>query len=83
MTEVFGLHDRRAVEVFAYYCGPDAKDPLHAHFKATADHWIPISALDDDAAARASPRTGSRFWWISTATPARRGWGWWRAGRRR
>lgn len=58
MTEVFALHDRRTVEVFAYYCGPDAKDPLHAHFKATSDHFTPISALDDDAAARRIAQDG-------------------------
>ncbi len=38
--------------MFAYYCGLDAKDPLHANFKATADHWVPIGNLDDAAAAR-------------------------------
>lgn len=52
MTEVFGLHDRGRVEVYAYYCGPEAKDSLHEHFKATADHWTSISDLDDAAAAR-------------------------------
>ncbi len=52
MTEVLGLHDRTKVEVFAYYCGPEAKDPLHANFQATSDHWIPITGLDDAAAAR-------------------------------
>jgi predicted O-linked N-acetylglucosamine transferase (SPINDLY family) len=51
MTDVLGLHDRQNVEVFAYYCGPEARDPLHAHFQATTDHWIPISHLDDAAAA--------------------------------
>jgi predicted O-linked N-acetylglucosamine transferase (SPINDLY family) len=54
MAEVFGLHDRSRVEVFAYYCGTDTKtdDPLHARFKASADHWIPISQLDDATAAK-------------------------------
>ncbi|HEX3850153.1 MAG TPA: hypothetical protein VHW01_04255 [Polyangiaceae bacterium] len=52
MTEVFGLHDREKVEVFAYYCGPEAKDPLHQHFKSTADHFTSITSLDDAAAAR-------------------------------
>ncbi len=52
MTEVFALHDRTKVEVFAYYCGPDANDPLHEHFKSTAEHWIDISHMDDAAAAR-------------------------------
>jgi predicted O-linked N-acetylglucosamine transferase (SPINDLY family) len=52
MTEVFGLHDREKLEVFAYYCGPEAKDPLHQHFKSTADHFTSITSLDDAAAAR-------------------------------
>ncbi|MEO6603202.1 MAG: glycosyl transferase, partial [Polyangiaceae bacterium] len=52
MTEVFGLHDRERVEVFAYYCGPDSKDPLHQHFKATAHHFTSITQLDDSEAAR-------------------------------
>jgi predicted O-linked N-acetylglucosamine transferase (SPINDLY family) len=52
MTEVFALHDRQKVEVFAYYCGPEAKDPLHQHFRATAHHFSSIASLDDAAAAR-------------------------------
>jgi len=51
MTEVFALHDRTEVEVFAYYCGPPARDPLHEHFKLTVEHWLDISQLDDDEAA--------------------------------
>jgi predicted O-linked N-acetylglucosamine transferase (SPINDLY family) len=52
MAEVFGLHDRSQVETFAYYCGPESKDSLHAHFRSTADHWRSIGSLDDAAAAR-------------------------------
>jgi predicted O-linked N-acetylglucosamine transferase (SPINDLY family) len=52
MTEVFQQHDRSKVEIFAYYCGPDSNDPLHRHFQATVDHWVPISHLDDEAAAK-------------------------------
>ncbi len=52
MAETFALHDRGAVEVFAYYCGVPASDPLHQSFKASADHWIDISGLDDATAAR-------------------------------
>jgi predicted O-linked N-acetylglucosamine transferase (SPINDLY family) len=53
MAEVFELHDREAVEIFAYDCGPVAsKDALQARFKASADHWLRISELDDAAAAR-------------------------------
>jgi predicted O-linked N-acetylglucosamine transferase (SPINDLY family) len=52
MTEVFGLHDRSQVEVYAYYCGIEATDALHENFKTTADHWTSISNLDDATAAR-------------------------------
>jgi predicted O-linked N-acetylglucosamine transferase (SPINDLY family) len=51
MTEVLALHDRRNVEVFAYYCGVPSTDPLHRHFQSTAHHFSSISALDDRAAA--------------------------------
>lgn len=51
MTEVFGLHDRSQVEVFAYYCGPASTDALHAHFRDTVDHFVSIGDLDDRAAA--------------------------------
>ena len=51
MTEVFALHDRKKVEVFAYYCGPEARDPLHQQFNATADHWTSITGMDDATAA--------------------------------
>ncbi len=52
MTEVFGLHDRAQVETFAYYCGPESKDPLHQHFRSTAHHFTSITHLDDVNAAR-------------------------------
>ena len=52
LAEVFGLHDRGEFEVFAYYCGPEATDPLHTSFKATADHWVSIRDMDDATAAR-------------------------------
>jgi len=52
MTEVLGLHDRSNVEVHVYYCGIEAQDPLHETFRSTADHWVPITTMDDAAAAR-------------------------------
>lgn len=52
VSEIFGLHNRGEVEVYAYYCGPESQDPLHVNFKATADHWIAIGNMDDAAAAR-------------------------------
>ena len=51
LTEVFGLHDRSKVEIFAYYCGPESHDPLHERFKGTFDHWVSINQMDDAAAA--------------------------------
>lgn len=58
MTEILGLHDRSQVEVYVYYCGIEAQDPLHEHFKQTADHWTSISHLDDAAAARTIAQDG-------------------------
>ncbi|HWK47079.1 MAG TPA: O-linked N-acetylglucosamine transferase [Stellaceae bacterium] len=54
MAEVFEVHDRSAVELFAYYCGPAAAadDPIQARVKAAVDHWVSVSDLDDAAAAR-------------------------------
>jgi predicted O-linked N-acetylglucosamine transferase (SPINDLY family) len=52
MTEVFSLHDRANVDVFAYYCGIDSSDAMHEHFKKTADHFVNISHLDDAAATQ-------------------------------
>jgi predicted O-linked N-acetylglucosamine transferase (SPINDLY family) len=51
-AEIYGLHDREAVEVFAYYCGPDLPDALQARIQGEVDHWVPISHLDDLAAAQ-------------------------------
>lgn len=52
LTEVFGLHDREAVKVNGYYCGPPSEDALHARFKASVDEWTSIGALSDEDAAR-------------------------------
>lgn len=51
-AELFELHDRNVVELFVYYCGPAADDPLHQRIKAASEHWIAISDMDDAAAAR-------------------------------
>jgi len=51
-AEIFELHDQGKVETFAYYCGPEATDPLNARIKAAVDHWVPISQMDDATAAR-------------------------------
>jgi len=52
MAEVFDLHDRSKVEVFAYYCGPKADDAMHRHYRESAGHWIDITAMSDAEAAQ-------------------------------
>jgi predicted O-linked N-acetylglucosamine transferase (SPINDLY family) len=52
LAEIFALHDRNAVEVFAYYCGPVSQDPMHNRFKSTAQHWVSVTEMDDATAAR-------------------------------
>jgi predicted O-linked N-acetylglucosamine transferase (SPINDLY family) len=52
MAELFELHNKDQVEIFAYYCGPDMPDALQARIQAAVDHWVPLDTLDDAAAAR-------------------------------
>jgi predicted O-linked N-acetylglucosamine transferase (SPINDLY family) len=52
MAELFEVHDRSKVEVFAYYCGPDPQGALNTRILAAVEHWVDINPLDDDAAAR-------------------------------
>jgi predicted O-linked N-acetylglucosamine transferase (SPINDLY family) len=51
MAEMFELHDRRNVEVFAYYCGPASNSALANRIKSAVEHWTDINPLSDDAAA--------------------------------
>ncbi len=51
-AELYGLHDREKVEVFLYYCGIPASDETRARIKDSAEHWIDISAMTDEAAAK-------------------------------
>ncbi len=50
MAGMFALHDREAVEVFAYFCGVPQEDATKARIRASVEHWRDIAALDDDAA---------------------------------
>ena len=52
MAELFELHDRRNVEIFAYYCGPKSNSALTNRIKAAVEHWVDIRDLSDDEAAR-------------------------------
>ena len=51
-AELFELHDRNRVEVFAYYCGVPREDAHKARFRRSADHWRDIAAIGDRDAAR-------------------------------
>ncbi|MGE4063262.1 MAG: hypothetical protein AB7E79_07825 [Rhodospirillaceae bacterium] len=51
-AEVYGLHDRAKVEVFAYYCGPTLTDSTMDRIKAGVDHWIDLAGVSDQDAAR-------------------------------
>ncbi|MDB5455970.1 MAG: N-acetylglucosamine transferase [Caulobacter sp.] len=52
MAEVFELHDKAQVEVFAYYCGIPGQDALKTRTQAAVEHWVEIRELSDDAAAQ-------------------------------
>lgn len=52
MSELFELHDRSKVEVFAYYCGVEADDAINARIKIAVEHWLDIRGMSDDEAAR-------------------------------
>ncbi|HEY0121653.1 MAG TPA: glycosyl transferase [Rhizobium sp.] len=53
LREVLELHDKRSVEIYAYYCGePVDRDATQARMKAAVDCWRDIAALSDAEAAR-------------------------------
>jgi len=51
MAELFELHDREKVEVFAYYCGRASTEALNGRIQAAVEHWVDIRELSDEAAA--------------------------------
>ncbi len=51
-SDIFALHDRARVEIFAYYCGPTITDATQTRIRETVDHWRDITALTDKQAAR-------------------------------
>lgn len=52
MAELFEVHDKEKVEVFAYYCGPEASDGLNARIRAAVEHFTDIRPMTDDEAAQ-------------------------------
>jgi predicted O-linked N-acetylglucosamine transferase (SPINDLY family) len=51
MAELFELHDRGRVEVFAYYCGRPDDGALNQRIRAAVEHWVDIREMSDEAAA--------------------------------
>jgi predicted O-linked N-acetylglucosamine transferase (SPINDLY family) len=51
MVNFFEEHDRKDFEVFAYYTGIKADDPIQTRIKASVDHWRDIRGVTDDEAA--------------------------------
>ena len=49
-ADIFRLHDRTQVEVFVYYNGIPQEDPVKARIRASAEHWLDLTPLDDDSA---------------------------------
>jgi predicted O-linked N-acetylglucosamine transferase (SPINDLY family) len=52
MTDVVESHDRKDFEIFAYYCGIARTDYTQTRIKNGVDHWIDITTLSDEQAAR-------------------------------
>jgi predicted O-linked N-acetylglucosamine transferase (SPINDLY family) len=51
-SEIYELHDRGKVEVFAYYCGIPGEDATKARIRSGVDHWCDIASMSDKEAAR-------------------------------
>lgn len=49
---VFELHDRERFEVFGYAIGPNPESPIRQRLRAAFDHFIELSDLSHEAAAR-------------------------------
>ncbi|HWT53023.1 MAG TPA: N-acetylglucosamine transferase, partial [Caulobacter sp.] len=52
MAELFEVHDKSKVEVFAYYCGPESSDGLNTRIRAAVEHFTDIRPMTDDEAAQ-------------------------------
>lgn len=52
LSEVLELHDKKNVEIFAYYCGDNrTEDATMRRMKAVVDHWRDIATVGDQDAA--------------------------------
>ncbi len=51
LCEVFELHDKNSVEIFAYYSHNIWGDTVQERMKSAVDHWRDINAISDEQAA--------------------------------
>lgn len=51
MAELWELHDKAKVEVFAYYCGIPSVDALSLRTRGAVEHWTDIRPMTDAQAA--------------------------------
>ena len=52
ITELFERHDRERFEVYGYCASPDDGSAIRTRVIAAFDHFMPVRALSDEAAAR-------------------------------
>ncbi len=52
LADLFEHHDRSAVDVFAYSCGPDDGGELRARIRRSVEHFVDVAPLEDRAAAQ-------------------------------
>lgn len=52
MSELFELHDRNKVEVFAYYCGITPEDATKARIRSAVEHWVDTNGMTDAQVAQ-------------------------------
>jgi len=51
-AEIYALHDRSEIEVFAYYTGGQNSDRIRLRIEASIEHWRDLSSLSDRDAAQ-------------------------------
>jgi predicted O-linked N-acetylglucosamine transferase (SPINDLY family) len=51
-AELYRLHDRSKVEVFAYSCNERTGDRIEARIMEGVDHWVDLNGMTDEQAAQ-------------------------------
>jgi len=52
IVEVLERHDRARFHITAAHTGPITDDPLQQRLRRAADHWLPLTGVDDSTAAQ-------------------------------